>query len=146
MTGRGGWAWRDGDVVLLVLTAVLGLVAIIGAWFGASGATTLARQAVWLEAAMGGFAVAGVGMCLWIMRGRRAIGERRAALVSLAPEQDDPSEPAPVRRTGDMTAPLHLVRAEGMRRVHSPDCPLVAGKAVWPADLGDGDPCTVCKP
>lgn len=146
MSAKSGWAWRDSDVVMVSVTALLGLIAIIGAWFGASGASATTQQAAWLNIAVAGFAVSGVGLCLWLMRGRRAIGERRVALVSLDPVDDEPPAVPFQRPAGDATAPLGLVRAVGMRRVHELNCPLVAGKRVEPASLGDGDPCSVCRP
>jgi len=145
VTARPGWAWRDTDVVMVAVTTVLGFSGIAGAWFGADGASSLAQQAMWLNVAVAAFAVSGVGLCLWLMRGRRAVGERRAGLVSLDPVDDEPpAAPARVRRGG--TGELTLVRATGMRRVHDPSCPLVEGKHVEPATLGDGEPCAVCEP
>lgn len=141
-----GWAWRDSDLVVVSITALLGLIAIIAAWFGASGSHSLTQQAMWLNLAVAGFAVSSVGLCLWLMRGRRAIGERRVALVSLDPVEDEPAS-APVRRpAAGSTASFDLVRAPGMRRVHDPACPLVAGKPVERANPGDGEPCAVCAP
>lgn len=146
MTGPG-WAWRDSDVVMVSVTALIGVIAIIAAWFGASGSSSLTRQSLWLNLAVAGFAVASVGLCLWLMRGRRAVGERRVSLVALDPVDDERDHPPALpRRSPIDTASLELVRAPGMRRVHDPACPLVAGKRVEPASLRDGAPCAVCTP
>jgi hypothetical protein len=123
---------------------------IVAAWFGASGTVSATRQAAWLNAGMAGFAVSAGGLCLWLLRLRRAVGERRVALISLAPQEDGADETSrtarPPRHAGptDRTIPLPLVRAAGMARLHRPDCPLVAGKDVTPARLDDGEPCGVC--
>ncbi|MPY78427.1 MAG: hypothetical protein GEV04_08000 [Actinophytocola sp.] len=132
--------WRDADVIAVCLTALIGVVMIVAAWFGAASAATLTQQAVWGTLAVGGLIVVGVGLSLWLLRLRRAIGYRRASLVSLEPPAAQ--EPAPRQDT----ATLPLVRAHGMRKVHDPACPLVAGKDVEPASLGDGEPCAVCQP
>ncbi|MGH3521132.1 MAG: hypothetical protein ACRDQ7_27900 [Haloechinothrix sp.] len=137
MSGTG-LPWRDGDLVMVCLTAIAGLAAIVAAWFGASGTVSVVRQAAWLNVAVAGFAISAVGLCLWLLRLRRAIGERRVALISLDPVEDaTPVAAAP-------TAEFELVRASGMSKVHFADCPLVVGKPVQPAYAGDGEPCGVC--
>lgn len=137
--------WRDADVISVCLTALVGVIMIVAAWFGAAGAASLTQQAGWATLAVAGLGVSGIGLCLWLLRLRRTIGLRRASLVSLdAPAEPLPAPPPPPR--GHDTASLPLVRAAGMRKVHDPGCPLVAGKDVQPAALGDGEPCAVCGP
>lgn len=149
-SGGAGYPWRDNDVVAVSVTALLGVVAVVAAWFGASGEVAVARQALWLNVAVGGFAVFAGGNSVWLMRLRRAIGARRVALVSLEADEveamtaDTAAASAP-SRVGS-TATVRLVRGVGMSRVHDPGCPLVAGKAVQPATVGDGEPCGVCTP
>ena len=146
MASQPGAAWDDRDIIRMTVTSGLGLAAIVGAWFGASGTTAVGRQAIWLEVATVGFAVSAAGWSLWLLRGRRAIGEKKAALIALTPtETEEPSTPRRSPRPA-ATMPLDLVRAPGMARVHHPECPLVAGKTVEPAAPGDGEPCQVCAP
>lgn len=144
MTGRDGtlMAWRDGDVLMVVLTALVCVVAIAVGWFGASGSATLTHQVAYLNLAVAGFAVFAGGNCLWLLRGRRAVGARRAALIAL--ERAEPVRQAPAALTAATTASWQLVRGAGMRRLHQPDCPLVAGKPVDQVGLADGEPCGVC--
>ncbi|MGP3923304.1 hypothetical protein [Streptomyces sp. 8N616] len=147
--GRRPEPWRDGDVLTVCATTLIGLAVIVAAWFGASGTVSAPRQAAWLNVGVAGFAVSAGGLCLWLLRLRRAVGERRVALISLAPQEDSEeasrtaASPRPAR-PADTTVPLPLVRAAGMARLHHPDCPLVAGKDVTPAGLDDGEPCGVC--
>lgn len=151
MNGRSesGWAWRDSDFVWVGIVGLLGLIAITAAWFGASGTASPTAQAVWLNVAVGGFVVASAGFGLWLMRGRAAVGARRVSLVALerpAPEPASPrlvhASPRPAPRGA--TAPIHAVRVPGTRRVHDPECPLVAGKEIEPVAPGSGEPCGVC--
>lgn len=142
-------AWGDGDIVMVSIVALVGLGAIMGAMLGASRATTPAGQATWLSMAAAGFAFSALGMCLWLLRGRRAVGERRVALISLEADHEQPA--AQVGRWNgthpqNSTTPKSLVRVVGMERVHRCDCPLVAGKPAEPASLADGEPCGVCAP
>ncbi len=136
--------WRDADLISVSITALIGVIMIVAAWFGAAGTASLTQQAFWATLAIAGLTVSGVGLSLWLLRLRRTIGQRRAALVSLDPPAA--AEPAPLRAHRHDTASLPLVRADGMRKVHDPVCPLVAGKDVEPAALGDGEPCAVCQP
>ncbi|MBA0126552.1 hypothetical protein H0B56_13455 [Haloechinothrix sp. YIM 98757] len=133
-------AWRDGDIVTLAVTALVGPIAIAAAWAGAERAGSALARAGWLQVGVAGFAIFAGGVCLWLLRGRRAVGERRAALISL--EQRAADVPRTTHATG--TESPELVRAEGMARVHRPGCPLVAGKHVDPASPGDGRSCEVC--
>lgn len=148
MTGRtqARTPWRDADIVMVAITGLLGLIAIAAAWFAASHAAGLAARGMWLNMAVAGFAVSATGLALWLMRGRRAVGERRMSLVSLEPVA--PAEPEPAARpvgSGD-TGTVRVVRIPGTRHAHDRGCPLVAGKRVEPATLADGAPCGVCMP
>lgn len=141
--------WRDSDVVMVSITAFLGLAAIGGAWFGASGSVSVSGQMAWLNLAVGGFVIAAVGSCLWLLRLRRAVGERRIGLVALdtGPDVTDDHHHGPAPRprgSGTSTDTLRLVRGPEMNRVHYADCPLVAGKPVESATVADGEPCGVC--
>ncbi|WP_425825366.1 hypothetical protein [Streptomyces fractus] len=141
--------WRDRDVVTVCGTSLAGLALIVTAWFGASATVSTARQAAWLNLGAAGFAVGAGGLCLWLLRARRTLGERRVTLIALAPADDDEfARPGTARRatSTDDTLALPLVRAEGMDHLHHPDCPLVAGKEVTPAAVGAGEPCGVCAP
>lgn len=135
--------WRDIDITIVAITVLLGLITILTAWFNADHTASPTSQAMWLNLAVAGFAVSATGCGLWLMRGRRAIGERRATLVSLDRPTPEPPPP-PTRPTH--TAPTQSVRIPGTRHIHHPDCPLVTGKAVKPAALTTGEPCRVCTP
>lgn len=143
-----GTPWRDGDLVAVAASALVGLFAIAAGWFGASGSPTPARQVLWLNVAIAGLAIFAGGNGLWLMRLRRAIGERRVSLVSFGSAVEE--ELAPRRtfaaRPADRPAfaSAGWVRGADMARVHRPDCPLVAGKQVKPAQEDDGERCGVC--
>ena len=142
-------------MVKLSIFALLGLGAILtAAWFAASGSASITQQAAWLNLGIVGLVVFGVGNCLWLVAVRGAVAERRASLVWLDAGPDDDvtagDEWVGGNGTGQFepaaTTTWSLVRGNGMSRVHLPDCPLVAGKRVEPAAIGDGEPCGVCLP
>lgn len=149
MTGGPGLRpWRDSDLVAATGAALVGLIAILLGWFGASGSPAPARQMLWLNVAVAGLAVYALGNCLWLMRLRRAVGDRRAALVSFEVAEEEVEAQHTTGGVGrsDRTAVMSAqwVSGDGMARVHRPDCPVVAGKHVWTAHAGDGELCGVC--
>lgn len=151
MTGIGdhsAYPWRDSDVVMLFLTAITGSLVVIAAWFGVSGSTSMARQATWLNLAVIGFAISGMGIVLWLIRVRRAIAERRLTLISLGmPDESDTSIVVmPLNRSDLSTRRLEFVRIPNMALAHERDCPLVAGKPTEIATIGNSEPCGVCLP
>jgi hypothetical protein len=133
--------------VLVVATSLIGLIAIITAWILARKTEDLATQAWWVNLAVAGVVVSSAGLGMWILSGRRAVGERRASLVALErPAAELPTRPgSPPARRGE-TAVISAVRVPGTSLVHDSGCPLVAGKEVEPAVLGSGEMCGVCRP
>lgn len=142
MTGRP-LPWSDGDILAVSAGTAIGLVAIVAAWHGVSGAAAVTSQAGWLNLAVGGAVISAIGNALWLLRGRRAVGDRRRQLISIGPASIDMPAPG----SPDVTTPLGMpVRVEGMHRIHRADCTLVHGKPVVPAPLEEGTPCGVCMP
>lgn len=139
--------WSDGDVVAVTATALIGMVAIVAGWFGTSGSPVPASQMLWLNIAVAGFAIFASGNCLWLMRLRRALGERRAGLVSFEDAEVMPQHATAADRPvdGPVSASTAWVRGIGMARVHRAGCPLVAGKELEPVRAGDGELCGVCS-
>jgi hypothetical protein len=141
--------WQVGDLLLLYLANVSGLLLIVVAWFEASSAVSQDTQIVWLDIGITGVIVAGAGNLLWLLTGRRAVGELRRALTpALTARFSEPTgETGPAVSTAD---PGQLVAGADMTRYHRADCPLVAGKEV--ADAPEEShrargrrPCQVCR-
>lgn len=130
--------WQDNDLITSAALGFLGAAAVVASWLVASASVSVGSQVAWLNVAICGLVVAAVAACLWLMRVRGRIGQRRRALVALEPVE----LAVPIRHI----AAGPLVRAAGMLRVHHADCPLVAGKQVEPARRGDGESCGMCMP
>jgi hypothetical protein len=114
--------WRLGDLLGLYVTVSIGGILLLLAWWGASGTGKFSSQIVWVNVAIVGLVVAGSGGAVWLLTGRRAVGERAEALLplgaaSFVPETDVDGDGA--RR---------LVAAPRMTRYHRDGCQLVAGK------------------
>jgi hypothetical protein len=135
--------WGDRSLAILVGGWLCGLVGVGAGWFGASGTADVPAQMSWVDLAVAGVVVSGVTNCLWLTAGRRAVGQRRAALVDIEPPQPTPLRPA---RLADVTTSFDFFQVPGQRMVHRPDCPLLAGKERQPATPAQGPPCGVCAP
>jgi len=117
--------WTVNALLFVVMLNVIAEVVILAGWYGASTRGTVSSQVPWAETAIVGAIVAGVADCMWLLRGRRAIGERRRAVLTLETWQARSSSQVVVAAA---SASADLVRADGMTRVHRSGCPLVAGK------------------
>lgn len=138
--------WRLADMLSLYAMAGVGFVALIVAWWGVSGTTRLSHQMMWVNVGAAGLLIVGAGNCLWLLAGRRAVGERRRLLLDryeavggeLEPPHTNGSGPKPVTVTG-------------MRHYHRPGCQLVEGKATSAASVAAHrrarrHPCGMCNP
>ena len=150
--------WSAEDFVRWILAIGAGGVVLAVSWYVCSGDASFNKQIGPLDAAVGGLVLSGLGNAMWLMRGRRVLGERRRALLP------DPvlAAAGPVgalrkvsgvpdvggAATGD---PGVFVAGEGMVRFHRPDCALAAGRGWAAASRGDHEnlgrlPCGVCRP
>ena len=143
--------WSPSDVLAAIVPTVIGVVAWVIAWYEASGADTYAKQVGWTDLAVVGLIVATVSEFLWILKGRRTVGEARLALVRLTPTK------APVDRS---SAQFNLITAEPARQVvfgrayvffHRPECPMATDRSWSPAARADAadaglTPCEICRP
>jgi hypothetical protein len=139
--------WRLGDLLGLWLACSLGAVARLVSWWGASGTAVVTREYAWTVLGIGGAVFVGCGNGLWILSGRRAVGERRRHVLAAL----DASLPVPATDTEVPHVSNDPVAATGMSRYHRPDCQLVAGKAVAhePPEVHERHgrrPCGICAP
>lgn len=132
--------WAVGDAVGLYLATLAGLVMIFVAWYNASGSDRLSTMVAWTNLGVGGIIVSGTANALWLLSGRRAVGERRRWLLEVT-DEDQPME----------TRSERLVAGPGMTRFHLESCPLVVGKSATAASRKEHAaagrrPCGVCEP
>jgi hypothetical protein len=130
-----GLLWARTDLVLIVAANVVGAVLILIGWLGSSDALTLSDSVDWLKVGIVGVIFAGICNGLFLLRGRRAVGLARRAVLGIPR----------TRPIGTDTAAPALVALAGSTRVHVPTCPMVLGKPVQPA-TDDLQPCELCRP
>ena len=143
--------WRPGELVVLYVAIVLGVVLVLLAWLEVSGAAQLHSQVRWTNVGVAGVIVLGAGNLFWLLRGRRAIGELRAFVlprVSAVTTVSTKASPASATSSRDDRV---LVAAAAMTRFHLPGCALVAGKDVVASSEATHrrrgrTPCGVCQP
>lgn len=144
-------AWHDIDVMLLALATVVGAGAWITASVGVGYAKTANGEIAWANLGIVGLIVFGSAVALWLLRGRRAIGARRASLIRLEPARTQGTASTAL---GTATAnPVDVravrVRVQGGSLVHETACPLVVGKTLERVNDVSGTDvahCQVCAP
>lgn len=134
--------WSASWLLALLATAAVGGVTLVISWYFAAGEGVLAAQVPWLNVAVGATVLSGLGNCAWLLCGRRSVGELRRSLLVAAPAgNDDEDAVLPHVPAGGPT----WVRAPGMRRIHRPNCPLVAGKNMVEVDALADEACGICE-
>src|SRR6185437_4675303 len=87
-----------------------------------------------LDAALAGLLLSGVGNLVWLLHGRRAVGERRRLLLpdvaASAAAHVVVAVPPPSPASTATEADVFLA-GEGMERFHRPGCALAAGRTGW---------------
>jgi hypothetical protein len=146
---RRSMPWRLPDLLLLYLANLAGLLLIVTAWFEASGATSQDTQILWLDVGTAGVIVAGAGNVLWLLSGRRQVGELRRALTPALFARVAQPDSRP-EATAAKVDPGLLVTGADMTRYHRADCLLVAGKQVEAGSEATHRsrglrPCQVCQ-
>jgi hypothetical protein len=140
--------WRIGHLVVVYVVNLTGLLLIVVAWIEVSGQLTLRAQIPWVDVGVAGIIVAGAGNVLWMLTGRRAVGEMRRGLTVHLPAAgqatfEDDGLP---RAASDQ-----FVAGRRMSHYHRAECPLVEGKRVT-LDSHEGHlsaarvACDVCIP
>jgi hypothetical protein len=153
--------WSAEDLLRWAITTGLGGIVIAVGWYIAAGEATFGQQVGPLDAALAGLLLSGLGNLVWLLHGRRTLGERRQLLL---PDVADAiaSGAAQVVVVGPpLTAPGAVDAAtvddvflagEGMERFHRPGCALAAGRMGWTTATRQEHeevgrlPCGVCRP
>jgi hypothetical protein len=163
---RSASLWRPEDLLRWGAAVGLGSIVVAVAWYICAGEVSFSSQVGPTDAAVAGLLVAGIGNVGWLLKGRRALGERRSALLPDVRVLDTvdqgargshrPSEE--VAQTDPRGLDLALgdmelcVGGEGMERFHRPECALTTGRHDWKAmsrgehEAAGRSPCGVCRP
>ncbi len=156
-----GTLWSAEDLLRWALATGVGGIVIAVSWYVCAGDASFTRQIGPLDAAVAGAVVSGLGNAMWLLRGRRVLGERRRALLADPVVAVDAAAGDAVRKvstsaspgpaTSAISEPDVFVAGEGLLRFHSPDCILAAGRAWTSATREHHEdagrlPCGVCRP
>ena len=144
--------WTVEDLMRTYLGNAIGVVAVLTSWYGVSGTAVPARSVRWLVVGIAGVIALGTVNGLWLLAGRRAVGER-SALVNVGIEElllelGPAPAPAVAPVATEVPRELTLVTVAGGTRYHRSDCQLVIGKRVLVGSEGVAAriPCGVCAP
>ena len=152
----GASLWRPEDLLRWAITVGVGGIVIAAAWYVCAGEASFAQQIGPLNAAVAGLLLSGAGNTVWLLKGRRVLGERRRALLPdvLVPLESPPVDVADAARVDGGLEDQHalFVAGDGMERYHRPTCPLAVGRQGWTAMTAERHvaagrrACGVCRP
>lgn len=135
--------WRADDLTRWVLLNALAAALVIVGWYTAGGEGSFNDQFTGADLAVGGAIVSGVANAVWIMRGRRTVGERlrgrMSELESVLTEMEDERAAAhqyEYDRTATEVFPVH----GAIDRADTEVLPVVAAELADDTDYTeDGD-------
>jgi hypothetical protein len=148
---RASLPWPVAELVRLYALNAVAIVALIGAWWGASGTVRNSAQVLAIAVGVGAVIVSGSANAIWLLVGRRAVAARRVAVRSGLEDVVtalNTREPVVAETTSLKPA---YVTLESATRYHRRTCDLVIGKRTIPwspqqPDTGWRTPCGVCQP
>src|SRR5580704_2280096 len=73
--------WGAEDLLRWVITVGLGGIVVAVSWYVCAGDLQFSQQVGPIDAAIAGLLLSGIGNLAWLVHGRRALGERRRALL-----------------------------------------------------------------
>jgi hypothetical protein len=122
-----------------------GTVTSFVSWAIVSGRPGVGSQLGVVCVALGGLVVSFLGEALWLLHGRRAVGERTLYLLGKPPDRRPLQGAAIQAYTGA------VVGGDGLGWYHRTDCPLAAGQAFPAANRSQHEaagrhPCRICRP
>lgn len=139
--------WKTSDVHRCVALSAVGLITAAFGWFLVSGRATYDEQMDVIGIAMFGVTLSAVANAVWILQGRRAVGERtRVLLAERAAYFPDLGVPgAPV----EVASHRSFVAGSDSRFFHAVDCELARGRGWMPGERQAHEragriPCGVC--
>jgi hypothetical protein len=122
--------WNTGDAALLAVLSAAGGGGLAVCWWGISDEANWHLQLSWVAWAVLSVALAGLGVCRWLYRGRRCVRQATAAvwwdLRIRHADREDLSARRQAARTGAPAA--GWVSSPTMTRYHRTSCALVRGK------------------
>jgi hypothetical protein len=149
---RGGVdsPWIAEDLVRWATTTAVALAVIAVAGIAAHGQKLFHNQYVWGDLAVAGALVGFYANVIWLLRGRRSVGERMQTLLGDAPPSQVRTQAGPRAGEGHAVS-LELVAPNGAKLFHRPECLLAVGREAFSASRSAHEaagraPCGVCRP
>jgi hypothetical protein len=134
--------WTADSLARLIAVNLVGVVLIGLGWYQSSGQGDVRTELSWLEVAIAGALIAGLGNAAWLVRGRRQV--RIAVAAAMNPLFSLESVAVAAPRAGATTAQV-LIWVPRTGRVHDGSCPLVSGKDVRLATAEQARTLTRCE-
>jgi hypothetical protein len=136
--------WSAEDLLRWAVLAVAGAAIAVAGWWEASGKVRFDGQVPFANVALVGLVIGAYAQLAWLLRGWRAVAERKAILLSHPVPGDD------LEATGG-GSPERIVAVRGLSRYHRSDCPMAVARPVVAASKATHEtegrqPCGICRP
>jgi hypothetical protein len=136
--------WSAEDLLRWTVVVVAGAGVTAAGWWAAAGKVRFDSQVPFANVALLGLLIGAYAQLAWLVRGWRAVADRKAVLLS---------HPA-LGTAGELAVSGSretLVAVRGLRRYHRADCPLAVARQVVPApkaahETEGRQPCGICRP
>jgi len=138
--------WSELLVARLVIVNAAALVALLASWFQTAAANDVSDRLAWLNVSVAAIVVVGLTNGMWVLGGRRKLGQARAALL------DELTRTRSDRPVAAATTTNETISGPGMTWFHEPGCPLLRCKSDLLVDTNDRRldsglrPCPTCLP
>lgn len=148
-THSGGSAWSAEDLLRWLVVLVTGITMIIAAGLLASSRASLGHQVPPVDLAIAGAVVIAAGNGVWLVRGRRRVGQRMRALSMRVRLLLDTTRLPAGASTRNPEGEYSFV--PGLRYFHQDDCHIFKARLGDRAsrhehELAGRNPCPVCRP
>jgi hypothetical protein len=136
--------WSAEDLLRWAVLAVAGAATAVAGWWEASGKVRFDSQVPFANVVLVGLVIGAYAQLAWLVRGWRAVADRKAILLS------HPFVGKDLEVTAGSSQHM-IVAVRGLSRYHRADCPLAAARPVVTASKAvhetDGrQPCGICRP
>lgn len=139
--------WPEQALILWALLSGIGVALVAAGWVLVRNESVYADQVAGINMAIAGVLAVGAGAIPMLLAGRRAVGDRRLAVLG-------DLRGMPVRasaRASDDSTSQNLVGGEGLRRFHRAACTLAQGRNWSAASRSEHEragrvACGVCRP
>lgn len=147
-SSRATHPWSEQALIVWALLSGIGVTLLVAGWIQVRNESAYAEQVGGINMAVAGALVAGAGAIPMLLAGRRAVADRRLAILG---DLRHMPVVATVARASDDSTSWNLVGGEGLRHFHRAGCTMAQGRNWSAASRSEHEragrvACGVCRP